>query len=30
VTIKYLLPALLACLALPVSAVDYQIDPIHT
>jgi len=30
VTIKYLLPALLACLALPVSAVDYQIDPSHT
>jgi polyisoprenoid-binding protein YceI len=30
VTIKYLLPALLACLALPVSAVDYQIDPTHT
>lgn len=29
-TIKYLLPALLACLALPVSAVDYQIDPSHT
>jgi len=30
VTIKYLLSALLACLALPVSAVDYQIDPTHT
>ena len=29
-TIKYLLSALLACLALPVSAVDYQIDPTHT
>ena len=29
-TIKYLLPALLACLALPAGAVDYQIDPSHT
>jgi len=30
VTIKYLLPALLASLALPAGAVDYQIDPSHT
>ena len=30
VTIKYLLPALLACLALQATAVDYQIDPTHT
>jgi polyisoprenoid-binding protein YceI len=30
VTIKYLLSALLACLALPAGAFDYQIDPTHT
>ena len=30
VTIKYLLPALLAGLALPAGAVDYEIDPSHT
>ena len=32
VTIKYLLPALLACLALPAvaAAADYVIDPSHT
>jgi len=30
VTIKYLLPALLACLALPAGAVEYQIDQTHT
>jgi len=30
VTIRFLLPALLACLALPVSGADYVIDPSHT
>lgn len=28
--LKYILPALLASLALPTSAADYQIDPSHT
>ncbi len=28
--LKFLLPALLACLAVPAAAVDYQIDPTHT
>ncbi|MBL8418043.1 MAG: polyisoprenoid-binding protein [Dechloromonas sp.] len=28
--LKYILPALLASLALPISAADYQIDPSHT
>ena len=30
VTDRFFLPALLACLALPAAAADYQIDPSHT